>query len=408
MVDSGGPIPVAIGDIDAAWLTAALGSRLAEGVSAASFSVEPIGTGVGLMGLLYRLTVVYDADDADAGPSTVIVKLPVLIDETRHVARVYRFYEKEVAFYGQLAGETSFQTPEIYFAAHDVETDNFILLMQDMSHFRAVDQVAGCERDDAFAAVAALAKHHASFWNDPRLSNDDLAWLPFGSDAPTPEGVQEGFAGHWDAFVEFMGDNLHPDVKAVGDWIPGAARDLLTAPEGHAITVLHGDFRLDNLLFDDERAVTALDWQIITKGVAGYDFAYFVSQSLSTDDRRRYLDGLVETYLATLVASGVNYPEAEFWIDVRRSVLFCLAYPVQAMALDLTDPRAAELVREMAQRASTAILEMGALEHARQIVHTAVSERRLSRSRRSGTPRWGAVLGVLVGASTVGRGVRVR
>ena len=48
--------------------------------------------------------------------------------------------------------------------------------------------------------------------------------------------------------------------------------------------------------------------------------------------------------------------------DVRRTLLFCLAYPVQCMALDLTDPRAAALVREMAQRASSAIIEMGALE----------------------------------------------
>jgi hypothetical protein len=347
-------------------LTATLGPRLAEGVSVRSFLVEPIGTGVGLMGLLYRLTVDYDSDREEAGPRSVIVKLPVLIEETRHVARVYRFYEKEVAFYCQLAGETSLRTPEIYFAAHDGGTDNFVLVMQDMGHLRAVDQVVGCERADARAAVAALANHHVSFWNDPRLFDDELAWLPFGSDAPTPDGVQEGFASYWDAFVGFMGDDLHPEVKAVGDWLPGAARELLSVPEGHAMTVVHGDFRLDNLLFDEERAVTALDWQLVTKGVAGYDFAYFVSQSLSADARRHYLNELVETYLATLVAGGVNYPLDQFWLDVRRTLLFCLAYPVQAMALDLTEPRAAALVGEMAHRASSAILEMGALEHAHQ------------------------------------------
>jgi aminoglycoside phosphotransferase (APT) family kinase protein len=153
-------------------------------------------------------------------------------------------------------------------------------------------------------------------------------------------------------------------VKAVGDWLPDAARDLLSVPDGHPITVVHGDYRLDNLFFDDVRNVTALDWQLTFKGVAGYDFAYFVSQSLSVVDRRRYLDELVDTYLRTLAAAGVSYPEHQFWIDVRRSLLFCLAYPVQAMALDLSEPRAATLVREMADRAASAILEMGALEHA--------------------------------------------
>ena len=87
-----------------------------------------------------------------------------------------------------------------------------------------------------------------------------------------------------------------------------------------------------------------------------------MSQSLSVADRRRHLDALVETYLSTLADAGIIYPADQFWFDVRRTLLFCLAYPVQCMSLDLTDPRAAELVRDMADRSSSAILEMGALE----------------------------------------------
>ncbi len=362
---SGLAIPVAIDDIDAAWLTAALASTLPAGVEVRSFAVETIGTGVGLMGLLYRLTVEYAGAGSgiDEAPPTVIVKLPVLIDATRQVALAYRFYEKEVAFYRDLAAETLMQTPAIYFGAHDTDTDNFVLVMQDVSHLRCADQVAGCQRDDARAALIALARHHASFWNDARLTGgDELAWLPYSSDSPTPEGVAQGLAGAWEPFVDFIGADLSPEIKAVGEWLPEAARELLTVPDGHAVTITHGDYRLDNLFFDDARTVTALDWQITTKHVGGYDFAYFVSQSLSSDDRRRYLDELVETYLSTLANAGIDYPEEQFWLDVRRALLFCLVYPVQCMALDLTDPRAAALVREMAHRASSAIIEMGALE----------------------------------------------
>jgi aminoglycoside/choline kinase family phosphotransferase len=353
-------IPVGIGDIDTAWLTDALASRLPAGTAIRSFSVETIGTGVGLMGLLYRVTLEYDGDPGDA-PASVIVKLPVLLDDTRQVARVYRLYEKEVAFYRQLAVATPLNTPEIYRADHDLDSDDFVLVMQDLGHLRAADQVAGCEREDALAAIAALARHHAAFWNDPRFATPELEWLPFPSDAPTPEGIQQAFDTYWQPFVEFMGDDLHPDVKMAGDWLPGAARELLAVPDGHATTVVHGDFRLDNLFFDDARDVSALDWQIVTQGVGGYDFAYFVSQSLSADDRRAYLDELVETYLTTLASAGIDYPEDQFWFDVRRTVLFCLAYPVQVMALDLTDPRAQALVRELANRSSSAILEMGAM-----------------------------------------------
>ena len=362
MTDSRLKMPIAIDDIDAAWLNAALESQLPAGAQVRSFSVETIGTGVGFMGLLYRLAIEYDGDPNRVAPATAIVKLPVLIDATRQVSRAYRLYEKEIAFYRHLAAETPLRTPEVYFADHDMDTDDFVLVMQDVGHLRAADQLTGCGQDDALVAIAALARHHARFWNDARFETDELAWLPFGADAPTPEGVAQAFGAYWQPFVEFMGADLSPDIKAVGEWLPGAARDLLSIPEGHAITVAHGDYRLDNLFFDDAGTVTAVDWQITTKAVGGYDFAYFVSQSISADDRRRFADDLVATYLDTLAGAGITYPQDQFWLDVRRCLLFCLAYPVQVMALDLSDPRAAELLRELTQRASSAIIEMGALE----------------------------------------------
>ena len=99
-----------------------------------------------------------------------------------------------------------------------------------------------------------------------------------------------------------------------------------------------------------------------THVLGGYDVAYFVSQSLSPETRRAHLDSLAATYLATLRDNGATYSDEQFWLDVRRTLLFCLAYPVQAMALDLSDARAAALVHEMADRASSAILELDAME----------------------------------------------
>jgi hypothetical protein len=87
-----------------------------------------------------------------------------------------------------------------------------------------------------------------------------------------------------------------------------------------------------------------------------------VSQSLTVESQREHIHSLAQIYLETLRAAGITYPEEQFWVDVRRTVLFCLVYPVQVMALDLTDPRAAALVRELANRASNAIIEMGALD----------------------------------------------
>ena len=151
-----------------------------------------------------------------------------------------------------------------------------------------------------------------------------------------------------------MGEELDPRMLPLGDWIPENVEDLLSPPEGRAVTVLHGDYRLDNLFFDEERNVTV-------KGPPGYDFAYFLSQSLSVEGRRSQLDHLADVYLSTLEQEGVAYDRDDFWHDVRRSLVFCLFYPIQCMAYDFTDPRVAVLVREMATRSTSAILDLDAL-----------------------------------------------
>jgi aminoglycoside/choline kinase family phosphotransferase len=315
---------------------------------------------VGLVGLLYRITPQY-LNEHSSFPATLIVKLPVLIDATRQVAAAYRLYEKEVAFYKDLAHLTKIATPGLIHAAHDPATDNFVLALEDLGHLRSADQLIGCAPDDARAAVTALARHHSAFWDEQGALANEYPWLPYGSDFPTPLGVQLAFAAYWPAFVEFMGEELDPRMLPLGDWIPENVEDLLSPPEGRAVTVLHGDYRLDNLFFDEERNVTALDSEVTVKGPPGYDFAYFLSQSLSVEGRRSQLDHLADVYLSTLEQEGVAYDRDDFWHDVRRSLVFCLFYPIQCMAYDFTDPRVAVLVREMATRSTSAILDLDAL-----------------------------------------------
>ena len=62
--------------------------------------------------------------------------------------------------------------------------------------------------------------------------------------------------------------------------MPGLLDDLATEPT----TMVHGDWRADNLLFEPDGSVAALDFQLIGTGRGTYDLAYFVTQSLDRAD----------------------------------------------------------------------------------------------------------------------------
>ncbi|MBX9461903.1 MAG: phosphotransferase [Aquamicrobium sp.] len=61
-----------------------------------------------------------------------------------------------------------------------------------------------------------------------------------------------------------------PGMDRLIDWLPGAI------PPGDETSIVHGDFRCDNLIFDLEkpRVLAVLDWELSTLGHPLADFAY--------------------------------------------------------------------------------------------------------------------------------------
>ncbi len=72
--------------------------------------------------------------------------------------------------------------------------------------------------------------------------------------------------------------------------------------------LVHGDYRLDNLLFppDGGPGVVAVDWQTLSLALPARDLAYFLGTSLSVDDRRAHERDLVAAYHAALTSYGVS------------------------------------------------------------------------------------------------------
>ena len=132
-------IPRTVDDLTAQWCSEALG-RTIDKVTA-----TPLGVGVGLVGLLYKLEL-----EGPDGTSTVVAKLAAPTDEGRFVATVLNMYGREVGFYSELSTRTSIGHPACHYTDHDPASQDTVLLLEDVSvRGRMLDQVAGCSVADA-------------------------------------------------------------------------------------------------------------------------------------------------------------------------------------------------------------------------------------------------------------------
>ena len=122
----------------------------------------------------------------------------------------------------------------------------------------------------------------------------------------------------------------------------------------------HGDWRADNLLFEPDGSVAAIDFQLTATARGTYDLAYFVTQSLDRADASQHERALFDRWVRAVEAGGAP-PEdnATAWDDYRKAALFCLVYPVVAWrGMDAGDPRQVDLATTMLDRFDRAAEEL--------------------------------------------------
>jgi hypothetical protein len=338
------------------WVTSALGQRGSDSGRVAEVSLSPIGTGQ--MCDSVRVTLRYD--EVGAGPDTVIAKMPAADATSRATALSLRSYENEVRFYQQLAGDLPMRTPEVYYADIDVETASFILLLEDLAPAEPGDQLRGCTVQQAQLAVDELVRLHAPRWGDDALA--ELEWLH----RDKQQGQQFLLAllpMLWEGFRDRYSAVLDPAVDEAGATL-FAHLDTYLLADTRPWTIVHGDYRLDNLLFDPTPGgspIAVVDWQTVTDGPALSDVAYFVGAGLHAEVRRAVEDDLVRRYHAALVAAGVDgYDWDRCWTDYRRGTWSGLVMAIAASMLVERTERGDEMFMTMASRHSRHALDLDA------------------------------------------------
>jgi hypothetical protein len=343
-----------VADLSPAWLSEALRAG-GHDLTVASVSAERIGTGQ--IGTSYRLSLGYQGKP---GPPTLVAKLAGGDPDAR--ARVADGYAKEVGFYTHLASTLDVRTPRCWYGAISDDKMDFTLLLDDIFAASPGVQAVGCSVSQAYDAVRNLAGLHAPRWNDPSLR--EHAFL--GSGGPEMAaflsdllvGSTEQFIARYDNRLQDRDKGTLRDVaSAIGGW-------LAAPPVPYA--VVHGDYRLDNLMFaHDTGDVTALDWQTVSLAPPARDLAYFLGTSLLRADRRAHQEALVAHYHDHLVARGVSaYDAGSCWDDYRLgqlqgpmiTVLGCM------YATSTPNEHSDRMFMAMATRSCAAIRDLSSLD----------------------------------------------
>jgi hypothetical protein len=330
-----------------------LGDVLGRPGKLSGFTAARVGTGQ--MCDSYRLSLDWEA--AGAGPASVIAKCPSHDDASRNIAKLTGTYVKEVSWYRELAAGSSVAAPHCYHAEIADDDVDFVLILSDLAPARQGDQLAGVNLAGLLPCIDAAAALHALLWNDPRL--EALPWLS----RDNGELIRHLFPQFYLGFRERYAARLDPAVLDLGARLVERL-DAYLAREPAARTIVHGDLRIDNILFapGGERC-WLVDWQTLGRGSGAADLAYLVGTSIADPDERAAADRpAFDHWIAALTAAGVK-PDAEaLWTDYRVGALSGYFMAVFAsMSVERT-ARGDEMFAVMAERPARQALMLGSLE----------------------------------------------
>lgn len=244
-------------------------------------------------------------------------------------------YIHEVRFYRDLRPQLDINVPACFFAGDDSANKQHIVILEDLN-LRAVDFCRvqkPLSFEQARQFLDGQARYHARWWNDPALTEGELAWLGLWDVLPDPP---HGAYAHsrleadtWGSIIKLPRAVALPRQFLDLDWMKRALGVLSEFCREAADTCfLHADHHLGNLYFDADGTAGVLDWQSPSRGHWSHDVTYFIVSALDIADRRKWDKALLAYYLARLEHYGVTNPPDfdSAWEAFRLQIIDGLYY----------------------------------------------------------------------------------
>jgi hypothetical protein len=339
-------IPQRSAELTAPWFS----EVLATGSTVVAVRLEIIGEGVGFMGEVHRCHLTWDGDGSGAElPASVIAKTPTQVDANFAVGDGIQAYEREIVVYQTMHATLGLPMPKYFFGAMDpnpapwldrpliflfdhlpIRAVNwviaqflklagrskrrYVLVIEDIVDARPPSQLVGGSLDDAHQALGVLARFHAHNWMRTEAIEAYQKFWPLDRASRV---FQASYVRNREAFVDRFGSVVGDDMMNRLDNIQERVPEISTALAAEPWTLLHGDFRLDNLLFRPNGEMVVIDLQGVSSGRPAFDVAYFITTALTAEHRDEE-QRLLRTYHDALVAGGItSYAWDQFVLDCQ-------------------------------------------------------------------------------------------
>jgi len=286
-------------------------AKISGGANLTIDSAKSIGTGQ--MAESYR--VIFNEPLA-SGAASVVVKVPSQNANSRGASRATRCYELETNFYANLREHVKVNAPECLHVWYDALSDDFVLILEDIVGATQGDQISGATIQQAEAAIDQLVCLHSPLWGSEKLN--EFTWLPKHS-VTSAAGTSQLLHTMFPGFAERFANTVSAEIISLGARLV-EKYDRYTAAFPEVLTVAHRDFRLDNLLFTENKTrfdVKVVDWQTVGAMPGVCDLGYFIGASFSVDDRRDNEQTLVRRYCEGLQAENIGVDYQDIWEQYR-------------------------------------------------------------------------------------------
>lgn len=361
---TGIPLPASANEITAEWMQRAL---MAGGACSSAeidaLEIEALSEVTNAFGSLFRCRLTSRGGPAD--PASLIVKMPTSDALAFRMAKWLSLHRREVVYYRDIAPLGDLRSPALLYGDFDAHSHRFVLVLEDLGSMQSVPQRESVGELRARRAIRGIARLHGRFWE----AREEPALAACGAFLTAGESriMQTIYLLTLPAALERFGDLFSTAARRTADAFGTRITTHFAALAEGPTTLVHGDYRGDNLLFGGpgEDGLAALDWQGCGVGCGLHDVAFFLATSVSIDERRRIERDAVDEYHDTVCRLGAAkaFTREDCWRSYRQNILGALMpMVIGSGAIKMGDETIRNQTRVLLRRTVTAIEDLAAWE----------------------------------------------